>query len=57
MNGHTIKTLAEYIVSLQHKKEKLDSQYDTCVTDTNGVEKDWEEPKPLETFWPPYSRS
>jgi hypothetical protein len=57
MDGRTIKTLAEYIVSLQHKKQKLDRQYDTCVTDTNGVEQDWEEQKPLDPCWPPYTRS
>lgn len=57
MNGKTIKTLAEYIVSLHHKEQQLDKQYNTAVTDTNGVEKDWEEEKPLDTFWPPYSRS
>ena len=57
MDGRTIKTLAEYIVSLQHKKQKLDRQYDTCVTDTNGVEQDWEEQKSLDPCWPPYTRS
>jgi hypothetical protein len=55
MEGSTIKTLAEYIVSLHHKKQKLDQQYDNSVTDTNGVEQDWEQ-EPIETFWPPANK-
>jgi len=55
MDGKTIKTLAEYIVSLHHKEQKLNQQYDNSVTDTNGVEQDWEE-TPIETFWPPNTK-
>jgi len=56
MEGSTIKTLAEYIVSLHHKKQQLDQQYGNSVTDTNGVEQDWEDTEYVETFWPPNTK-
>jgi hypothetical protein len=56
MDGKTIKTLAEYIVSLHHKQQTLDQQYDSSVTDTNGVKQDWDEADHIETFWPPSTK-
>jgi hypothetical protein len=56
MDGKTIKTLAEYIVSLHHKQQKIDQQYDKSVTDTNGVEQDWNDANYIETFWPPSNK-
>lgn len=45
-----MKTLAEYIVRLNNRKERLENpdQYEDWILDTNGVEQDH-----VETFWPP----
>lgn len=50
MQGSTMKTLAEYIVRLNSRKETLENpdEYEDCPLDTNGVEQDH-----VETFWPP----
>jgi hypothetical protein len=56
MDGKTIKTLAEYIVSLHHKQQQLDQRYNSSVTDTNGVEQDWDNTDHIETFWPPSTK-
>jgi len=50
MNANTLKTLAEYIVSLHKQDKNLEhpEQYSTDELDTNGVEQDH-----IETFWPP----
>lgn len=48
MNGETMRTLSEYIAEL-HRREREREQkiygthYESAVTDTNGVEQDWEE--------------
>lgn len=48
MEGKTIRLLSEYIAE-QHRKERernavtYNNIYDTAVTDTNGVEQDWED--------------
>lgn len=48
MNGETMKTLSEYIAEL-HRRERERNQktygtiYQSAVTDTNGVEKDWDD--------------
>lgn len=50
MTGDTMKILAEYIVSLNNRKERLENPeaYEHRPIDTNGVEEDH-----VETFWPP----
>ena len=50
MDGKTIRTLAEMIAE-HHRLERernavtYSSIYQTAVTDTNGVEQDWEDDK------------
>lgn len=50
MQGSTMKTLAEYIVTLNNRKQRLENphEYEDRPLDTNGVEDDH-----IETFWPP----
>lgn len=50
MDGSTMKTLAEYIVTLNNRKQRLENpnEYEDRPLDTNGVEADY-----VETFWPP----
>jgi len=48
MEGHTIKTLAEYIAKLNRDRSDDFSKYENNQFDTNGVEQDY-----IETFWPP----
>lgn len=50
MNGNTMRLLAEYIAD-QNRRERernlvtYGTIYNTSVTDTNGVEQDWQEDK------------
>ena len=50
MTGDTMKTLAEYIVGLNNRNQRLENpdEYQDLPLDTNGVEQDH-----IETFWPP----
>ena len=48
MNGKTMQLLSEYIAEL-HRRERERNQrtystiYESAVTDTNGVEQDWDD--------------
>lgn len=47
MNGNTMKLLSEYIAELHRKEKERDAKtystiYESAVTDTNGVEQDWD---------------
>jgi hypothetical protein len=48
VDGKTIRLLSEYIAE-HHRRERLKESvtynpiYESAVTDTNGVEQDWEE--------------
>lgn len=46
MTGDTMRTLAEYIVELNRREREIKNYsklYESAVTDTNGVEQDWDE--------------
>lgn len=48
MNGKTMKLLCEYIAEQNRRDREQNAKtysviYQTAITDTNGVEQDWEE--------------
>ena len=50
MDGKTIRALSEMMAEHHRKERKRNEEtyhsiYDTAVTDTNGVEQDWEDDK------------
>ncbi len=51
MNGETMRTLSEYIAELNKRERERSAKtygtvYESAVTDTNGVEKDWDDQEP-----------